>query len=658
MKLGIGIDTGGTYTDAVLYDFDSRTVRAAAKHLTTKHDLAEGICGAMDGLPQFDPSEITLVSLSTTLATNACVEEQGSRAKLLLLGIDPIRAEQSGCGLPPAGELYHLDCKTTFSGTVEREPDWDILRANTESWFGDVDTVGIVEMYAMRNGGVVEQRAAEVLRERFSGTIVCGHELFLDLYCMKRAASTLLNARLLPVIGQFLAAIRHAMQLRSITAPVVIVRSDGSVMNQNFTAAHPVETILCGPACSVSGGIALTGCTDAIVADMGGTTTDLAIVENGVPVRAQDGISIGRWRTYAKGMFVETFGLGGDSAIRCREGQITLSGERAVPLCVLAHRYPSVVEDLKVVCERFPRHSLPLTDFFVLERPLPAHGNYTEQERALCAALAQRPLIWSDAADCIGVDKYALRLDRLLSEGIVRRAGLTPTDLMHLRGDFDRFDKAASRLGAQFIAAGAELTLRELCDQVYDRIRRGLYTSIVRILLRRRNPDIVIDESVERLIQLGWDNRHAAPAFGMQFTTSLPIIGLGAPIHIFLDEVAEALGTVAILPEHARAANAVGAITSSVSVTAEMELRDMRNVEGVHWILARGEGQSHTFDTRDEALEALPAIVSEIALAKARERGAAHPTVTVKTSDRTSVIYGNEVWMGTVVRAHAVGSIG
>ena len=84
----------------------------------------------------------------------------------------------------------------------------------------------------------------------------------------------------------------------------------------------------------------------------------------------------------------------------------------------------------------------------------------------------------------------------------------------------------------------------------------------------------------------------------------------------------------------------------------------MRNVEGVHWILARGEGESHTFDTRDEALEALPAIVSEIALAKARERGAVHPTVTVEISDRTSVIYGNEVWMGTVISAHAVGAIG
>lgn len=658
MKLGIGIDTGGTYTDAVLYDFDSRTVCASAKHLTTKHDLAEGICGAIDGLPEFDPSDITLVSLSTTLATNACVEEQGSRAKLLLLGIDPVRAERSGCGLPPADELYHLDCKTTFAGTVEREPDWDVLRAHTEEWFGDVDTVGIVEMYAMRNGGVVEQRAAEVLRERFSGTIVCGHELFFDLYCMKRAASTLLNARLLPVIGRFLDAIRHALKLRGITAPVVIVRSDGSVMNRSFTAAHPVETILCGPACSVSGGIALTGCSDAVVADMGGTTTDLAIVEHGVPVRARDGITIGRWHTYAKGMFVETFGLGGDSAVRCRSGQITLLGERAIPLCVLAHRYPSVLDDLKKVCDEFERHTLPLTDFFVLEHPLPAHGDYTEAERRLCDALSQRPLIWSDAAECMGTDKYALSPDRLLSEGIVRRAGLTPTDLMHLRGDFCRFDTDAARLGARFLAAGANLTVRQLCDVVYDRIRCGLYTSIVRILLRRRNPKIVIDESVEQLIRLGWENRHSEPAFGMQFTTSMPLIGLGAPIHIFLDEVAEVLGTSAVLPEHARAANAVGAITSSVSVTAEIELRDMRNVEGVHWILARGEGRSYTFDTREQALAQLPPIVSALALAKARERGAAEPSVTVETSDRTSVIYGNEVWMGTVIRAHAVGAIG
>jgi N-methylhydantoinase A/oxoprolinase/acetone carboxylase beta subunit len=107
-KIGIGIDTGGTYTDAVIYDFSEKKVLGTAKALTTRQDLAIGILEALDKLPQDLLKEAGLISLSTTLATNACVEDKGGRARLIFLGGDKKVIGEFGSryGLPPADEIY------------------------------------------------------------------------------------------------------------------------------------------------------------------------------------------------------------------------------------------------------------------------------------------------------------------------------------------------------------------------------------------------------------------------------------------------------------------------------------------------------------------------------------------------------------------------
>src|SRR5690606_30033303 len=106
--------------------------------------------------------------------------------------------------------------------------------------------------------------------------------------------------------------IKKSLAARGVKAPLVIVRSDGSLMSEEFSKVRPVETLLCGPAASVMGGIEITQEQNCLIVDMGGTTTDIAIVKNGVPVKAEEGISIGNWRTFVKGVYIETFGLGGD----------------------------------------------------------------------------------------------------------------------------------------------------------------------------------------------------------------------------------------------------------------------------------------------------------------------------------------------------------
>ena len=180
MKLGIGIDTGGTYTDAVLYDFESKTILAGTKALTTKNDLSVGILGAIDALPADLVRKAETISLSTTLATNACVEDKVGQAKLIFFGGDKKVIDRYGgaYGLPPSGDMYIQESFTRFSGEIEREPDWELFRARLEDGFAHCDGVGIVEMNAMRNGAVVEKRPSRSFRKAIRSRSCAGMSCF------------------------------------------------------------------------------------------------------------------------------------------------------------------------------------------------------------------------------------------------------------------------------------------------------------------------------------------------------------------------------------------------------------------------------------------------------------------------------------------------
>ena len=190
MRIGIGIDTGGTYTDAVIYDFYEKKVLSSAKALTTKEDLSIGIGNALDGLPSEMLQKAELISLSTTLATNACVENKGGRAKLLLMGVNKKVVAEFGqdYGLPDAEEIYFLESKSSYTGEILEEPDWDFFLTNSKDWFKDAYAVGIVELNAMDNAAVLEKKAKELVAKHYGLPIICGHELFSDLNSIQRGS--------------------------------------------------------------------------------------------------------------------------------------------------------------------------------------------------------------------------------------------------------------------------------------------------------------------------------------------------------------------------------------------------------------------------------------------------------------------------------------
>lgn len=666
MKLGIGIDTGGTYTDAVIYDFESGTILGAAKSLTTKNDLTIGILGAIDGLPSDLAKQVKIVSLSTTLATNACVEDKGGRAKLIFFGGDKKVIDQLGrqCGLPASEEICIQESYTTFSGEIQREPDWELFDQQTDTGFENLDGVGIIEINAMRNGAVVEKQARERFLQKHDLPVVCGHELFSELNCLKRGAGTLLNASLFPVIREFLDAVKSALSVRGICPEsMVIVRSDGTLMSEEFATLRPVETLLCGPAASALGCAHLADSPNSIVVDMGGTTTDIAFIKDGRAVSVTNGVSIGKWKTFVNGLYVKTFGLGGDSAVHYNNNGLYLEEFRVIPICVAATRYPSVLEHLRSLEKR--KHTRFLYEHYILIRDIQESDKYTDEEKAFCRVLRNGPLPIMKAAAAVGKDIYTLQIKRLLKEGIVQLCGLTPTDMMHIRGDFAKYDRQASYLAAEFAAYNLDITVEELCDRVYDEVKKKLYINIVKSMLENKYPDYLkngIHTDVERFIL---DNYQAVktgkpdPLFATMFTTGYTLIGAGAPIQVFLDDVAKMLNTRAFIPENHHVANALGAIVGSICAACSVEIYPNTDPAKPWAYVVFGKQGSVGFKELSDAVNHAIEESSHLAAEEAKKRGAGDSvSVTYEVNNNQAETPDLTIYLGTTVTAYATGAMG
>ncbi len=665
MKLGIGIDTGGTYTDAVIYDFENKEILGTAKSLTTKNDLSIGILGAIDGLPADLAQKAEVISLSTTLATNACVENKSGQAKLIFFGGEPEIIDELGgkYGLPPSKDIYIQESFTKFSGEIEGEPNWELFEDGLASGFEHLDGVGIIEMNAMRNGAVVEKRAKEIFERTHNIPVVCGHELFAELNCLQRGSSTLLNAGLFPVIKEFLIAVKKAMAIRNMHGAVVIVRSDGSLMSEEFASLRPVETLLCGPAASAIGGTQLADNPNSIIVDMGGTTTDIAIVRDGVPVTVLDGVSIGKWKTFVDGLYVKTFGLGGDSAIHYNGKKLYLEDYRIIPLCIAASKFPEIIANLKTLQTR--QHTLFLYEHFMLIKDISENSRYTAEEKLFCAALKEKPLILTQAAKAIGKDIYTLDVHRLIKDGVVQICGLTPTDIMHIKGDFNRYSSEASRLAADFAAYNLDISVDKLCDLVYDEVKRKLYVNIVKAMLENKYPEYMkhgVNKDIERFILENYEEAKTGKRDNLlssSFGTGYSLVGIGAPIFNFLEDVAKILGTSCVIPKHYEVANALGAIMGSVSTHHSVKVKTNYSAEGISGYTVYGNDQNKEFEEFDEAVEYATTQACDGAKSEAIKRGAkGNITISFKVHDDKAEARNSIIHLGTTVTAYAVGALG
>lgn len=665
---GLGIDTGGTYTDAVIYDFDTKKVLSQAKTPTTRDDLTVCIGSALDKLSQELLRNIRWVSLSTTLATNACIEDKGCRAKLILMGSTKavmrwIEADKF-YGLREEDVLC-VDTRGSFDGKIIDEPDWGELLESEGQWLSDADALSVVESNAIRNGAVCEKHAKEILGEKYDVPIVLASDLTSGLNVMERGATALLNARLLPVTEEFMDAVGKALEKRDIHLPKMIVRSDGGLMNEHLSRAHPVETILSGPAASVFGGKWLTDRENCLIIDMGGTTTDISVVRGGMP-ETSGTIRIGNWHTQVKGVFIDTFGLGGDSEITAKDGELVLNARRVMPLCAAAARWPSITGELWRLKEQKRGSAQPLHEFLYLVKEVQGR-NYTDAERELMELLRAGPVMIGGGK----LDPYKLGSERLEAEGVVMRCGFTPTDAMHIKGDFNHFDKQASVMGARYfidccsLKRDSEENVEKFADEVYELVEKKLYQNLARVLLTNRYPFLRksgLGHQLTKLIEENWNNRKnkkADPIFDLAFCSGATLVGIGAPTHLFLPEAAKALGMACVIPENAGVANAVGAVIADISAKVTVEIAPNRNTAGVMGYTVHTPEGNSTHGKLEDAIAAAKKAAEKLAVEEARRRGCVGE-LTVKLESSTGTAYaksGAEIDLGSLVTAIASGRV-
>ena len=662
MRIGIGIDTGGTYTDAVAYDFDAKKILETAKALTTKEDFSRGILQALEGISTSLLNEAEILSLSTTLATNACVENRGGNAKLIIFGGDKRVIDDLGAayGLPPSDELYLQESYTTFSGVIEREPDWELFCKNIENGYEDLDCVGIVEINAMRTGASAEKQAKTLFGEKYDIPAICGHELFSNLNYLQRGSSALLNARLFPVIGEFMEAIKTAVSKRGIKAKLIIMRSDGSVMSEEFASLHPIETLLCGPAASALGGLRLCDETNGVVIDMGGTTTDISLIKGGVPVSNDGGVSLGKWKTFVNGLYNKTIGLGGDSAIHYTKNGIYLEEYRVVPLCVAASTYPVIIDNLRRLVQEERKHTKFLHEHLLLTKDIDESPRYTKEEKRLCAALKKGPLSLEYAAYAMGKNIFSIDAWRLVKEGIVQICGLTPTDIMHIKNDFSQYSTEASLLGAEYVAFSTGISVDKLCELVYREVKRKLYLNIIIALLENQNKHYKMHGVPDELVNLINNSFDSAEKCAdddfikTSFSTEYSLIGTGAPIPVFLDDVAKMLNTRAVIAENYEVANAVGAITGNLDATHSVEITRTNKMDFVVF----GNDETKSFREREDAEAFAVSQAEQGALKEVLARGAkGEITVYSQIEHLETMVYTHPVYLGSTVTARAVGGL-
>ncbi len=638
--LVLGIDTGGTYTDGVLLEYHSRRVLAAYKSLTTRRDFSIGIGNVIDGIDIADPTAIKMVSISTTLATNAIAEGKGKRVALFLIGYDPDLIATFKMAQQFATPHY-----TFFAGGHDvygrqKTPlDLDAIVAKTAVIQNQVDAIAVSSYFSPLNPEH-ENRVYEAISSICDLPIVLGHQLSTKLGSVERATTAALNASLLTGLQEFVTAVRQAMTRRQIDAPLMAVRGDGTLMSDEFAARTPVETIHSGPAASAIGGRFLSRHDDALVIDIGGTTTDLALIQNGQVSVSEEGATVGGFKTAVQAANLLSIGLGGDSHIALnRERNLVIGPQRVVPLAYLASEYPQVGDKLKSALARAWSHISPdwVEFWFLLREPQDPRSLNGAREKELVALLKNGPLPLPEILERLGVLHVSqLGVDELLRREIIGKAGLTPTDLLHVDGRHTPWDAPASTLALNIFSQILSWDATDMTQFVWSQMTETITRAVVAFLSEKDlSPQSKMkDKFGQWMFQNSITATH--PLLETTIRLRLPIIGIGAPAGIFLPAVARLLHTDLILPEHYHVANAVGAVAGSVMAVEEVLVYPRLSGNGldvVGYYVQAGNGRQE-FEDADEALQLAQTLGHDRALSAALRSGADNPQVSIeKLSD-------------------------
>ena len=569
MAISLGIDTGGTYTDAVLIK-DDTDILAKAKALTTRQDLAIGVGAAVRMVlseASIDASVISLASLSTTLATNALVEGQGGRVALIYVGFSASDLKAHGLLDALKGDpVCVLEGGHLHDGLEASQLDERPLIAFLQKHKDDVSSFAVAAQFATRNPAH-ENRTIDLVRQITAKPVSASHQLSAKLGGPKRALTALLNARLVGMIDALIGRAETVLREIGISAPMMVVRGDGALMSSGQARDRPIETILSGPAASIVGARWLTGITHALVSDIGGTTTDVAILKDGRPVIDPDGARVGPYRTMVEAVAMRTTGLGGDSEVHFvsegLSGGVTLGPRRLVPVALMAAEAPDIIMPALEAQRRtttpgefdgrFVRAVRGINIDGLMPRDVAFLERIGDQVHLLGSILRTR------------MEQSALK--RLVERGLVQVAGVTPSDAAHVLGHLDVWNSDAARMALQLFGrrrtGAGEVLARDpekMAQIIVDQLTHQTGIALLQAALAEERLDENLASHI--LMQMGLGNHSGI----LRINTGLniPVVGLGASAQNYYPAVGKCMGCEMILPLDGGVANAIGAIVGRI----------------------------------------------------------------------------------------------
>jgi len=338
----LGIDVGGTHTDAVLID-ENKGIISKFKVKTDKNNLLDTVITALREVTSgFDVKKIVNVNLSTTLSTNAIVENRLEKTALFI---------SSGPGINPSNfcigkNTYIISGSIDHRGNEVAALDTDALgKALAECRKEGIKVFAAATKFSTRNNSH-ENEIADIIKKDSDYTTM-GHELSSQLSFPRRAATAYYNSAVWRIYNSFIDAIMGGLKNIGIEAPVNILKADGGTMPLAVSRKIPVESILSGPAASIMGIIALSSIKDdSVILDIGGTTTDIAVFAAGSPLLDKEGTSLDGIPTLVRSLQNRSIGIGGDSVIKISGSDLTVGPEREGPCMADGGDAPALVDAL------------------------------------------------------------------------------------------------------------------------------------------------------------------------------------------------------------------------------------------------------------------------------------------------------------------------
>ncbi len=661
MALLLGVDTGGTYTDAVLIR-DEDTVIATAKSLTTRHDLAIGVGSAVRAvLAEADvkPGDVSMASLSTTLATNALVEGQGGRVALIYIGFKERDLTAHGLAEALKGDPYIVLAGGHNHAGGEANPlDEDALIIFLKTHKDDVSGFAVASQFATRNPAH-ELRAAALVAEITGRPVSSSHQLSAKLNGPKRAMTAVLNARLIGMIDRLIGRAEDTLKDLGITAPLMVVRGDGALISSAQARERPIETILSGPAASLVGAKWLTGIDHALVSDIGGTTTDVALLKDGRPAIDPAGARVGPYRTMVEAVAMRTTGLGGDSEVHFISegltGGVTLGPKRLLPVSLITMDAPDVVHN---ALDAQLRSATPSEHDgrFVRAVPGQTHEGIGAREIALLDRIGDNVHPLGDVLRA-RIEHGALK--RLVERGLIQVAGVTPSDASHTLGRVMHWDAGAARkalllFGRRRTGAGNMLSTsaEAVAEMVINQLTHQTSLALLETAFAEETPAFDLPPDVlanHVLMQRGMKNHRGLVK--LETGLNIPVIGLGASAPSYYPAVGEVVGSEMILPEHAGVANAIGAVVGRVTMRQS----------GTVTSPSEGKFRVHLqdgprdFGDKESAMDMLETALRDTAESDARDAGAADIQVSVTRDIRKAGVESREVFIEATITVEATG---